>query len=359
MSKYFKSVTSYQDLKDQYRKLLKENHPDNGGDLEKMQEINIEYDAMFKIWKDRAAVANNLSEEEKTETARSTRRHFYSAYGWEGSRYDVNLSLKEIAKIVRAYVKEKYPTCKFSIRTHYASMCQSLRVDLLEFPERMYKTAVELKENYYTENTYTDKDGKTQSYKTVSEEVNEMWRKLNRNNIFTLDSWTDDDLLKCYEKVVFEENRSFFGVQTEYFKSVVDDVNAFIASYNYDDSDIMTDYFDVNFYGGKVDFSNCKYVPKVSRIKKQNTAPAAKENKEESSAAEIETSGKAYTVEESQHTKTGEKIYLVKWLDTLSRESYKELNSQIKKLGGYYSRFTHSFIFKDDPTEILKEVKIA
>lgn len=65
MSKYFKSVTSYQDLKDQYRKLLKENHPDNGGDLEQMQEINVEYDAMFKIWKDRAAVANNLSEEEK------------------------------------------------------------------------------------------------------------------------------------------------------------------------------------------------------------------------------------------------------------------------------------------------------
>ena len=123
MSKYFNSVTSYQDLKDQYRKLLKENHPDNGGNLEKMQEINVEYDAMFKIWKDRAAVANNLSEEEKTETARSTRCHFYSAYGWEGSRYDVNLTLKEIAKIVRAYVKEKYPTCKFSIRTHYASMC--------------------------------------------------------------------------------------------------------------------------------------------------------------------------------------------------------------------------------------------
>jgi hypothetical protein len=359
MSKYFKSVTSYQDLKDQYRKLLKENHPDNGGDLEKMQEINVEYDAMFKIWKDRAAVANNLSEEEKTETARSTRRHFYSAYGWEGSRYDVNLTLKEIAKIVRAYVREKYPTCKFSIRTHYASMCQSLSVDLLEFPERMYKTAAELKENYYVKNTYTDKDGKTQSYKAISEEVNEMWRKLNRNNIFTLDSWTDDDLLKCYEKVVFEENRSFFGVQTEYFKSVIDDVNAFVASYNYDDSDSMTDYFDVNFYDGKVDFSNCKHVPKVARIKKQNTAPAAKENKKESSTAEIETSGKSYTVEESQHTKTGEKIYLVKWFDTLSRESYKELAVQIKKIGGYYSKFTHSFIFKTDPSEALKGVKIA
>lgn len=359
MSKYFKNVKSYKDLKEQYKKLLKENHPDNGGDLDTMKEINVEYDILFPFWKDRAATADSLTEEEKTETATGTRRTFYTANGWEGSRYDSHLSLKEIAKIVRGYVKEKYPTCKFSIRTHYASMCQSLSVDLLEFPERMYKTAEELKKNYWEECTYKDKDGKEHIYKNISDEIQGVWRKLYSNDVFTAGSWTDDDLLKCYEKVVFEENRSFFGVQTEYFKSVIDDVNAFIASYNYNDSDSMTDYFDVNFYDGKVDYHNCKHVPKVARIKKQNTAPAAKENKEESNAAEIETSRKAYTVEESQHTKTGEKIYLVKWLDTLSRENYKELNSQIKKLGGYYSRFTHSFIFKDDPTEILKGVKIA
>lgn len=359
MSKYFKNVKSYKDLKEQYKKLLKENHPDNGGDLEKMQEINVEYDAMFKIWKDRATVANNLSEEEKTETARSTRRHFYSAYGWEGSRYDVNLTLKEIAKIVRAYVKEKYPTCKFSIRTHYASMCQSLSVDLLEFPERMYKTAEELKENYWQECTYKDKDGKEHTYKNISDEIQGVRRKLYNNDIFTADSWTDDELLKCYEKTVFEENKVYYGVPTEHFQSVIDDVNDFVSSYNYNDSDGMIDYFDVNFYDGKVDYRDCKYVPKTARIKKQNTAPAAKENKEEPNAAEIETSGKAYTVEESQHTKTGEKIYLVKWLDTLSRESYKELSAQIKNIGGYYSRFTHSFIFKADPSEALKGVKIA
>ena len=36
MSKYFKAVKSYEDLKNQYKKLLKVNHPDNGGDVERM-----------------------------------------------------------------------------------------------------------------------------------------------------------------------------------------------------------------------------------------------------------------------------------------------------------------------------------
>lgn len=359
MCKYFKNVTSYKNLKEQYKKLLKENHPDNGGDLETMKEINVEYDIMFKIWKDRAAVADDLTEEEKTETAAGTRRTFYTANGWEGSRYDSNLTLKEIAKIVRGYVKEKYPTCKFSVRTHYASMCQSLSVDLLEFPEQMYKTAEELKENYYVEHTYTDKDGKTETYKTTSDEINDMWRKLYHNNIFTLDSWTQDDLLNCYKKTVFEEGKTFYGVLTKHFQAVVDDVNAFVASYNYNDCDGMIDYFDVNFYDGKVDYHNCKYVPKTARIRKQNTAPTPAKSPEKEESEQIGTTGKPYTVQESKHTKTGEKIYLVKWLDTLTRESYKELAAQIKNIGGYYSKFTHSFIFKNDPTKALEGVKVA
>lgn len=49
MSKYFKNVQNYNELKKIYKELLKTNHPDNGGDLAKMQEINAEYDVMFKI----------------------------------------------------------------------------------------------------------------------------------------------------------------------------------------------------------------------------------------------------------------------------------------------------------------------
>ena len=48
MAKYFKSIKSYDDLKNQYKKLLKANHPDNGGDLEAMKEINVEYGLFYE-----------------------------------------------------------------------------------------------------------------------------------------------------------------------------------------------------------------------------------------------------------------------------------------------------------------------
>ena len=47
MKNYFKNVKSYEELKSQYKELLKSNHPDNGGDVEVMKEINIQYDALF------------------------------------------------------------------------------------------------------------------------------------------------------------------------------------------------------------------------------------------------------------------------------------------------------------------------
>lgn len=102
MAKYFKSVKSYDDLKNQYKKLLKENHPDNGGDLEVMKEINVEYDALFTVWKNKKEVETG---EEIKETADSTRSQFYTMFGWEGSNHDWNRSLKEVAQIVRTYVR--------------------------------------------------------------------------------------------------------------------------------------------------------------------------------------------------------------------------------------------------------------
>ena len=51
--KYFNNVSTLEALRRQYRDLLKVNHPDNGGDVAKMQEINAEYDKLFKILKDR------------------------------------------------------------------------------------------------------------------------------------------------------------------------------------------------------------------------------------------------------------------------------------------------------------------
>ena len=50
---YFNNITTLEQLRKQYRDLLKIHHPDNGGNVSQMQEINAEYDKLFKILKDK------------------------------------------------------------------------------------------------------------------------------------------------------------------------------------------------------------------------------------------------------------------------------------------------------------------
>lgn len=50
---YFNNITTLEQLRKQYRDLLKIHHPDNGGNVSEMQEINAEYDRLFKILKDK------------------------------------------------------------------------------------------------------------------------------------------------------------------------------------------------------------------------------------------------------------------------------------------------------------------
>lgn len=51
-NKYFRNVSTLEELRKQYKELLKLHHPDNGGDVGIMQEVNAEYDALFKRLKD-------------------------------------------------------------------------------------------------------------------------------------------------------------------------------------------------------------------------------------------------------------------------------------------------------------------
>ncbi len=46
--KWFKNIDSLDDLRKLYRKLAMENHPDKGGDVRSMQEINSEYELLSK-----------------------------------------------------------------------------------------------------------------------------------------------------------------------------------------------------------------------------------------------------------------------------------------------------------------------
>jgi len=61
---YFKNANTLQELRKQYRDLLKIHHPDNGGNVSDMQEINAEYDRLFKLLKDRHD--SNTTDRDKT-----------------------------------------------------------------------------------------------------------------------------------------------------------------------------------------------------------------------------------------------------------------------------------------------------
>lgn len=53
MKTYFKDVQTLEELRKQYRDLLKKYHPDNGGSEEETKAINVEYEELFKILKNK------------------------------------------------------------------------------------------------------------------------------------------------------------------------------------------------------------------------------------------------------------------------------------------------------------------
>ena len=92
-----------------------------------------------------------------------------------------------------------------------------------------------------------------------------------------------------------------------------------------------------------------KVVKKTIKAEKKNVTSTTTETAPE------ETNVNAYTYEVSEDTdtRTGEKIFLVKVAEKLSREEYIAVNKYIKSLGGYYSKFKHAFLFKENPSEKL------
>lgn len=325
---YFKNVSSFEDLKSQFRELARANHPDAGGDPEVMKLINQEYDQLFPIWKHRY---NQTASEPTTETADSTRAHFYTQNGWAGSKYDINRTTKEVAAIVRAYVKETYPTFKFSVRYSHASMCSEVHTELVEAPEEIYKTFDQLTED----------------------EVIHAWGLAERNwwinNRGCLDDETMQELRKAYEE------HNFLKVYTEYADAVLKDVEAQVNSYRYDDSDGMIDYFDCNFYYfGCKPSDKFKVVPKTARIKNtKNEVKAQSETSQEVQEIPENIEAEEYDIQKTEHTKTHETIWTVKVIRKLDREEYIRMAEFMKSIGGYYSRFVHAFVFKEDPTERL------
>lgn len=190
---YFHNITSLSELKKQYRELVKNNHPDKGGDIAVMQAINNEFEQLYNIWKDRkeAADTTGYANDYEGATAKQYTQHVYEEYGWTGSRRDRSYTRKELKEIFSKWLKETYKGCTFSISlSGYNSIC----VRLLKADFNPFKGDMKL------------------------------------NYSFSRYSITDDPELNDRAKEMFNN------------------IESYLMSYNYDRSDLMTDYYDVGFY---------------------------------------------------------------------------------------------------------------
>lgn len=192
--KYFSKVKTEAEAQQQYRTLVLLHHPDCGGDTATMQEINAEWIAFKAIYKVKDAVEHS---------------EFYTPYGWKGKNYNSKLSCKEIAKITRCYVSEKYSDYRFSVTADY----NSIKVMITESPVDVWYILGD--ENFYNPLNVDFRERKN------SEQRGEVSYYLPNSN-----------------KILF----------VPAVAAVLDDIYMFVQSYNFDDSDAMRDYFHTNFY---------------------------------------------------------------------------------------------------------------
>ena len=91
----------------------------------------------------------------------------------------------------------------------------------------------------------------------------------------------------------------------------------------------------------------------VEKVVKKVIKSETNKTEEKATETDVDVNKYTYEVTEDTDTRTGERIYLAKVVEKLSREEYIKVNQYIKSLGGYYSKFKHAFLFKENPCEKL------
>jgi len=92
-----------------------------------------------------------------------------------------------------------------------------------------------------------------------------------------------------------------------------------------------------------------KVVKKVIRTENKEQ----KEQQAEQYQEKTELNNLTYDINEDVDTRDNSRIYVVKVKEKLSKNEYIQVNKYMKSIGGYYSKFKHGFIFKDNPTDLL------
>jgi hypothetical protein len=98
-----------------------------------------------------------------------------------------------------------------------------------------------------------------------------------------------------------------------------------------------------------------KVVKKVikSEMEEQPKQEKKATTKQPERTATTKSNNLTYDIKEDTDTRDNSKIYVVKVIEKLDKDEYIKVNNYMKSIGGYYSKFKHGFIFKNDPTEFL------
>lgn len=139
----------------------------------------------------------------------------------------INISLNDISKAVKQQLKKEYPYCKFSVRTQFYSMGQSLHISILETNFKIIMPFEQLSESAilsYTDN-YRDKEQLKQMQESGDHQISGLL-----GDVYNPDVWNNGVFL------------------TEQGFNLVKRITELVNKFNYDNSDIQTDYFDVHFY---------------------------------------------------------------------------------------------------------------
>lgn len=171
--------------------------------------------------------------------------HSYTGGGWEGTKYDSNLSTKDIAKNINDYAKKEFPDVKLSRKTDY----NGIDIHVMSSDKDLYASASDIDKmsDKQVSDTIRDSIG---GYTRMDDWLNDNNRK-SADGTFTVKDERDylKEQLNTYKSRKGDNVSGNEWYLSDYGKKVISGLNKEMNSYNYDDSDGMVDYFNTNFYG--------------------------------------------------------------------------------------------------------------
>ena len=145
----------------------------------------------------------------------------YTPYSWKGVNYELGLDCKEIAKLIRKELKMLYPEFKFSITSKY----NHLSVYMTQAPRQPFED---------NKNIDFDLLSRRHPYGSTPKEL-----------MTQLDNYREGTYSGYSVNHYYIESSYMLTPES---KKIFTKIKELLDSFNYDDSDSMTDYFSTKFY---------------------------------------------------------------------------------------------------------------